>query len=251
MSGFSFVILNRCNSFSILAPHCHRRGTEHVTFSFVPDANSWQSLAYTVSIVVNLDGVPFDVEADMLEAENSVHPGAATHALNPEAFAAQLLGSLEVRAGDHRVGKLARNRRKNFKIRSLRRRSQDRGATRISDINIAGQQARNQDRRAFDEHEPGLEAVFRENPLLLGENQGNDPWTYGRMRDGDFGLGPNWRNDEEGQPQKQCTNNNRHVRFHDFFSRQALFGHQVREGHEGGSDGSPRRRRGRRAESLK
>src|SRR5207249_1943880 len=43
------------------------------------------------------DIVPFDVEPDMFEPEDCVHPGGAAHALNTEAFAAQLLSGFQVR----------------------------------------------------------------------------------------------------------------------------------------------------------
>ena len=151
----------------------------------------------------------------MLEPENGMHPGAAAHALDAEALAAQLFSAFKVRAGDHHVGQLARNGRENFKVWPLSRRSQHGGAARISDLNIASEEARNQDRRAFDEHEPRFDAAFSENALLLSDDQWNGPGTYGRIANGDLRLGPDRRNDREGQPQKQCTNNNSHVRFHE------------------------------------
>ena len=85
----------------------------------------------------------------MLKAQNRMHPGAPTDALNTEAFAAKLLGSLETRIADHRMRKLAGDRRKNSNIETLGRRyAQTPMYRRLTDLEIPGDKTRHQDGRA-------------------------------------------------------------------------------------------------------
>src|SRR5262249_61047068 len=93
----------------------------------------------------------------MLKRENGMHPCAATHALNTEAFPAQLLGSLEIGAADNRVRQLARDRRKDSQIETLGGRPQNRSTAGVADFDIARDKARHQSRRAFNEMETRLD----------------------------------------------------------------------------------------------
>ena len=75
-------------TFALQAPY--QRAIEHCGV----DPAGFQGLAdqHRIADHEQIDIVSLDVETDVLQAQNRVHPGGAADALDAEAFAAQLLG---------------------------------------------------------------------------------------------------------------------------------------------------------------
>jgi hypothetical protein len=70
------------------------------------------------------------------------------------------------------------------------------GAPSAGDVNVSRRQAGNQSGRAADEDLLGIDAVFGENPLLLGDPEWHDAGAHGGVADDEFrwragGIGRN------------------------------------------------------------
>src|SRR5262245_66002068 len=103
----------------------------------------------------------------MLKRENGMHPCAATHALNTEAFAAQLLGGLEIGAADNRMRQLARDRRKDSQIKTLGGRPQNRSTAGVADFDIVRDKARNQSRCDYKENVTRIDSWICNQSMML------------------------------------------------------------------------------------
>jgi hypothetical protein len=135
-----------------------------------PASSAWP-ISTESPIISMTDIVPFDVETDMFEAQDRVHPGGAAHALDAEALAAQLLGGLETRIGEHRMVSLLDIDERIFRYGPEPRR-RARSAAGVTDLKIAGDQTGDQDRRAFDQDNPRFDILLGEQSCSCASSKG-------------------------------------------------------------------------------
>ena len=84
------------------------------------------------------------------------------------------------------------------------------GAAGAGDVNVSRRQAGNQSGRAADENLLGIDAVFVENPLLVGDPEGYDARAHGGVADDEFrragGIGGSTTREKEAGGNDESQN---------------------------------------------